>query len=92
MGDRVCRVILSGRAAATLWCVSFSLTRRVARLPFPPPRTPSCSAKSYLGRFVWGSDWPHTRHEHVASYAGGLAEMSERIDDSRAVWVLYGLS
>lgn len=43
-------------------------------------------------RFVWGSDWPHTRHESQATYAGMLAELGEEIDDLAAVAQLYGLS
>ncbi len=43
------------------------------------------------GRFVWGSDWPHTRFEHAASYAGGLQEVAARFDDTQAARTLYGL-
>ncbi|WP_281967303.1 amidohydrolase family protein [Roseovarius nanhaiticus] len=42
-------------------------------------------------RYVWGSDWPHTRHEGVATYAGGLDVISGHIDDTMAVDLLYGL-
>jgi predicted TIM-barrel fold metal-dependent hydrolase len=43
-------------------------------------------------RFVWGSDWPHTRFEDVASYPGDLGELADRLDDRDAARVLYGLS
>ena len=42
-------------------------------------------------RFVWGSDWPHTRHEAQAGYDGLLAEAAARIDDAAAVGALYRL-
>lgn len=42
-------------------------------------------------RFLWGSDWPHTRHEEIATYPGLLADWSERIDDIVPVQALYGL-
>ncbi|PTX03303.1 amidohydrolase family protein [Pararhodobacter aggregans] len=42
-------------------------------------------------RFVWGSDWPHTRHEAQARYDGLLAEAAARIDDAAAVRALYRL-
>jgi predicted TIM-barrel fold metal-dependent hydrolase len=44
------------------------------------------------GRFVWGSDWPHTRHEAVADYASLLPELEEMIDDVAAAAKLYGHS
>ncbi len=44
------------------------------------------------GRFVWGSDWPHTRFEQVACYDAGLRDLSQRFDDSEAARTLYGLS
>lgn len=40
-------------------------------------------------RFVWGSDWPHTRHESHATYAGLLDDLKNRIDDRAAVRRLY---
>ncbi len=43
-------------------------------------------------RFVWGSDWPHTRHESRAEYRGLLAEAADRIDDAAAARTLYGLA
>ncbi|MEI4260143.1 amidohydrolase family protein [Roseovarius sp. D0-M9] len=43
------------------------------------------------GRMIWGSDWPHTRHEGVATYAGALRDVAGRIDDAAAVHRLYGL-
>lgn len=43
-------------------------------------------------RFVWGSDWPHTRHEAEADYAGLLPELEGMIDDAAAVARLYRLS
>ncbi|PJE26129.1 2-pyrone-4,6-dicarbaxylate hydrolase [Pseudooceanicola marinus] len=43
-------------------------------------------------RFVWGSDWPHTRFEQVASYAGRLEDLSVRFDDREASKTLYGIS
>ena len=42
-------------------------------------------------RFVWGSDWPHTRHESHATYAGLLDDLKNRIDDRAAVRRLYQL-
>ncbi|WP_138936071.1 amidohydrolase family protein [Roseovarius arcticus] len=42
-------------------------------------------------RCVWGSDWPHTRHDDVATYAGYLADISDHVDDATAAKVLYGL-
>jgi predicted TIM-barrel fold metal-dependent hydrolase len=41
-------------------------------------------------RFVWGSDWPHTRHEARADYPGLLPNLSTRIDDVAAAGALYG--
>ncbi|APE44453.1 amidohydrolase [Sulfitobacter alexandrii] len=43
-------------------------------------------------RFVWGSDWPHTRFENVASFAGNLEEVSDRFDDTEASRTLYGMT
>lgn len=43
-------------------------------------------------RFLWGSDWPHTRHEAEATYDGLRLWLDERIDDTAAVETLYGLS
>lgn len=42
-------------------------------------------------RFLWGSDWPHTRFEVKATYAGLLKELTDRIDDATAAAALYGL-
>lgn len=42
--------------------------------------------------FIWGSDWPHTRHEAEARYDGLLADARARIDDEVAVRALYGIS
>lgn len=42
-------------------------------------------------RFVWGSDWPHTRHEASARYDGLRLALAERIDDRGAARRLYGL-
>jgi predicted TIM-barrel fold metal-dependent hydrolase len=42
--------------------------------------------------FLWGSDWPHTRHETVATYPGLLKELCDRIDDRHAAKTLYGLT
>lgn len=42
------------------------------------------------GRFVWGSDWPHTRHEDRAVYDGLLA-LADDFDDAAAAKVLYGI-
>ena len=42
-------------------------------------------------RLVWGSDWPHTRHEAQARYDGLLAEARAHIDDAGAVRALYGI-
>ena len=42
-------------------------------------------------RLIWGSDWPHTRHEAVATYAGDLERLSPLIDDAAAARRLYGL-
>lgn len=33
------------------------------------------------GRLVWGSDWPHTRCEHVTSYAGARETIGNLVDD-----------
>lgn len=41
-------------------------------------------------RFVWGSDWPHTRHEDQARYEGLRPQIG--LDDRDAVQRLYGLS
>ena len=43
-------------------------------------------------KFIWGSDWPHTRHEDRATYAGLKVELGELIDDRKAVQTLYGLT
>ena len=43
-------------------------------------------------RFLWGSDWPHTRFEDKASYAGCLEDLSGRFDDEDAARCLYGIS
>lgn len=43
-------------------------------------------------RFVWGSDWPHTRFEAEATYAGRLEETRNLVDDAIAAHRLYGLS
>ena len=43
-------------------------------------------------RILWGSDWPHTRHESRADYRGLLAESADRIDDAAAARTLYGLA
>lgn len=43
------------------------------------------------GHFVWGSDWPHTRHEDCAVYEGLLA-LSEDYDDASAAKALYGIT
>lgn len=43
-----------------------------------------------LGRFVWGSDWPHTQHEKAASYAQQVARLEQLLpapDDRRCVLV-----
>lgn len=42
--------------------------------------------------FLWGSDWPHTRHETVATYQGLLKALRDRIDDRYAAKTLYGLT
>lgn len=33
------------------------------------------------GRLLWGSDWPHTQYEAVATYADEYAALKERIPD-----------
>ncbi|TYC61892.1 amidohydrolase family protein [Rhodobacterales bacterium] len=43
------------------------------------------------GRFVWGSDWPHTRHEERATY-DGLLSLGEVYDDATAASFLYGIN
>ncbi|NIY71973.1 amidohydrolase family protein [Marivivens donghaensis] len=43
-------------------------------------------------KFIWGSDWPHTRHEDRATYAGLKAELDRLIDDRKAVQTLYALT
>ncbi|MBB94901.1 MAG: amidohydrolase [Rhodobacteraceae bacterium] len=43
-------------------------------------------------RFVWGSDWPHTRHEARAVYDGLRGALADRVDDAAAALRLYGLS
>lgn len=35
-------------------------------------------------RLVWGSDWPHTRHEHAASLAASLRALGEWVPDAHA--------
>lgn len=34
-----------------------------------------------IDRFVWGSDWPHTQHEHATTYAGQLAMLTHLVPD-----------
>lgn len=56
------------------------------------PSAHAARLRDLLGdeRFVWGSDWPHTRHENTAAYDGLLA-MSEIYDDSEAARALYAI-
>ncbi|MFD0387232.1 amidohydrolase family protein [Tistrella bauzanensis] len=42
-------------------------------------------------RLVWGSDWPHTRHEPWATYGDLLDRVGALTDDRRAMASLYGL-
>lgn len=42
-------------------------------------------------RLIWGSDWPHTRHEHRAAYHGLLDQAAILADDRTAMAALYGL-
>lgn len=60
----------------------------------PDPRRHIDRAMALLpgDQLVWGSDWPHTRHETEATYAGLLPDLAGRMDDAGAVARLYGLS
>lgn len=41
---------------------------------------------------LWGSDWPHTRHEATATYSGLRSALShDDVDDAEAALALYGL-
>ena len=42
-------------------------------------------------RVIWGSDWPHTRFEKVATYDGLYDEVAGRIDDRDAAQALYDI-
>ncbi|MBS0466127.1 MAG: amidohydrolase family protein [Proteobacteria bacterium] len=33
-------------------------------------------------RLVWGSDWPHTQHQHMADYGQSLAALSDWVPDA----------
>lgn len=33
-------------------------------------------------RLVWGSDWPHTQHQHLASYGASLAALNDWVPDA----------
>lgn len=33
-------------------------------------------------RLVWGSDWPHTQHQHLASYASSLEALADWVPDA----------
>ena len=59
----------------------------------PDPRDHIARLRDLLGdgRFVWGSDWPHTRHENYAVYEGLLA-LGEDYDDASAAEALYGIT
>ena len=39
-------------------------------------------------RLMWGSDWPHTEHRHLASYTAATQWLDAWIDDARAQAVL----
>lgn len=43
-------------------------------------------------RILWGSDWPHTRHEARAAYRGLLDRLPPILDDAAAAARLYGLT
>lgn len=32
-------------------------------------------------RLIWGSDWPHTQHQHMANYSQSLAALSDWVPD-----------
>ncbi|MFC7208694.1 amidohydrolase family protein [Comamonas endophytica] len=33
-------------------------------------------------RLVWGSDWPHTQHRHLADYGTSLAALADWVPDA----------
>jgi predicted TIM-barrel fold metal-dependent hydrolase len=33
-------------------------------------------------RLVWGSDWPHTQHQHLATYGASLAALTDWVPDA----------
>lgn len=39
------------------------------------------SACGGVDRFLWGSDWPHTRHEHETDYVAQFAEITALLPD-----------
>lgn len=43
-------------------------------------------------QMIWGSDWPHTRHEDVATFAALKEEVAGLIDDRTAAARLYDLT
>ena len=32
-------------------------------------------------RLVWGSDWPHTQHQHLSDYTSNLAALADWVPD-----------
>ena len=65
------------------------------RTPFDlVPHASALLSKLEEHQFVWGSDWPHTRHETATDFASvrSLSETWGLNSDSAAEKTLYGIS
>lgn len=78
------QALLALAGTGRVWVKLAAAYRSWPRQDAPDVATAAALLRQHFGstRLVWGSDWPHTQHQHLSDFAASLAVLAQWLPDA----------